>query len=143
VNAIETQIDIEAPPEKVWAALLDFASYPSWNPFIPAISGEPAPGARLEVRLRPPGGAGMTVRPTVLEATPGRRLRWLGKLGVRGIFDGEHRFELEPLAGGRTRFTHAERFSGLLVPLLGGVLRSTERGFRAMNDALKARVEAP
>jgi hypothetical protein len=143
VKSIETSIDIAAPTEAVWAALTDFGSYPGWNPFIPSIEGAPAEGARLKVRLRPPGRAAMTFRPTVLEANPGRRLRWLGKLGVRGLFDGEHRFDLEPLPGGRTRFTQAERFAGLLVPLFSGTLADTRRGFEEMNAALKARVEQP
>jgi hypothetical protein len=37
---------------------------------------------------------------------------------------------------------HAERFSGLLPPLMGGLLKDSEEGFRLMNQALKTRVEA-
>jgi hypothetical protein len=141
VRTIETVIEIAAPPESVWASLVDFAAYGSWNPFIRSIEGEPTPGARLKVRIEPPGRSGMTFKPTVLEAAPGRRLRWLGTVGVRGVLDGEHRFELEPLAGGRTRFTHSEQFRGVLVPVFAGMLADTRRGFEAMNAALKARVE--
>lgn len=141
MKTIETSIEIDAPPEVVWARLTDFATYGSWNPFIRSIDGEAAPGARLKVRIQPPGRAGMTFRPTVLDATPGRRLGWLGTLGIRGIFDGEHRFEFEPLPGGRTRLTHSERFTGLLVPLFSAMLADTRKGFEAMNAALKSRVE--
>ncbi|XRQ16225.1 SRPBCC domain-containing protein, partial [Actinomadura welshii] len=72
---------------------------------------------------------------------PERRLAWLGRLFIPGIFDGAHSFELEALTPGSTRFIQSERFSGVLVPLLRGLLRSTEAGFAAMNTALAARAE--
>ena len=52
--------------------------------------------------------------------------------------------KIEPLdQGRRTRFIQGERFTGLLVPLLRKNLdRGTREGFEAMNQALKARVEA-
>jgi hypothetical protein len=119
----------------------DFASYPEWNPFIRSIEGDARVGARLRVRIEPPGARGMTFRPTVRAAEPGRELRWLGRLFLPGLVDGEHRFALEPLAAGRTRFVQSERFSGLLVGLLGKTLTATKRGFEQMNSALKQRVE--
>ena len=74
---------------------------------------------------------------------PDRELRWLGRLFVPGIFDGEHFFELAPLEEGRsTRFTQGERFKGILVPFLRRSLdNGTRKGFEAMNQALKDRVE--
>jgi len=39
-------------------------------------------------RLAAPGARGMTFRPIVLEADPGRRLRWRGHLLLAGLFDG-------------------------------------------------------
>jgi hypothetical protein len=141
VRAIETEIEIDAPPARVWAVLIDFATYPTWNPFVRRIAGEPSTGARLDVLLGPPGKRPMRFRPTVLRAEPERELRWLGHLLVRGLFDGEHAFELEPLGADRTRLRQSERFGGLLVPLVGGLLAETRRGFVAMNEALKARAE--
>ena len=60
MKQIHTEIEISAPAERVWELLTDFAAYPQWNPFIRYISGRPVPGERLEVRLEPPGGRGMT-----------------------------------------------------------------------------------
>ena len=98
-------------------------------------------GRKLAVTIRPPGGRGITLKPTVLEVEPGISLRWLGRLGVPRIFDGEHSFKLEPIDGGRcTRFVHGERFRGVLVPFVGSLLRRTEAGFVAMNEALRDRV---
>ncbi|KAB2940904.1 MAG: SRPBCC domain-containing protein [Hyphomicrobium sp.] len=141
--AIETQIDIEAPANKVWGFLTDFAAMPTWNPFIRQISGSPTPGARLNVQIGAPGQAAMTFKPTVLAASPDSELRWLGTLMGRWMFAGEHYFLLEPISPRTTRFTHGERFSGLLAPLLmrGRTLEATQQGFIAMNEALKQRAE--
>ena len=139
---LSTKIDIEAAPETVWAVLSDLPAYPSWNPFIREANGTLAAGERLEVELQPARGRSMRFRPTVLTAQPGRELRWLGRLLVRGLFDGEHRFAIEPTAGG-TRLVQEERFTGLLVPLLArGLRRGTLPGFERMNEALKQRAEA-
>jgi hypothetical protein len=83
----------------------------------------------------------MTFRPTVQAVEPERELRWLGKLLVGGVFDGEHSHELEPI-GERTRYAQSERFSGVLVPFTGGMLSSTQKGFEAMCAALKSRAES-
>ena len=137
-----TEIDIEAPADRVWQILTDFASYPSWNPFVRKIEGPVQEGAQLEVALQPPGRGPSTFRPKIVKVVPGRELRWLGHLGVSGLFDGEHRFQIEPLDGSRVRFVHAERFDGLLAsPLLRSIGESTRQGFQAMNEALKSRAE--
>jgi len=138
---IETDIEINASASQVWALLTDFARMPSWNPFIKSISGNLAQGARLSVRIVPPGSAGMNFKPTILTVRPERELRWLGHLFVPGIFDGEHYFLLTPIGENRTRFTQSEKFSGFLVGLLGSTLAATSAGFKAMNTALKQQAE--
>jgi hypothetical protein len=141
MRLISTSIDIAAPPERVWQVLTDFPAHPSWNPFIELISGPLQAGAMLTVRVRPPGGDGMTFKPKVVVSQPNRQLRWKGRLVLPGLFDGEHFFELEPAANG-TRFEHGERFSGLLVALMGASsFDQIERGFVAMNQAIKKRAE--
>lgn len=141
MSNIHTEIEIDAPAETVWAVLTDFGAFPAWNPFIQEIDGPLETGARLRVRLVPPGGKGITLRPKVLAATAPHDLRWLGRLGLPRIFDGEHHFEITTLEHGRVRFVQAEKFRGVLVPFLRGVLRQTAAGFEEMNAALKARAE--
>lgn len=138
---INTTIDIEASPQAVWDVLSDFAAYGDWNPFMDRIEGRAEVGATLVVHMSPPGGRGMTFRPTVLAAVPGQELRWLGKLGVGGLFDGEHSFVLTPNADGTTRLAHGERFSGILVALFKSTLKDSHAGFETFNTALKQRVE--
>ncbi|WP_457253261.1 SRPBCC family protein [Pedococcus sp. P5_B7] len=139
---LTTVIDIPAPREQVWATLVDTAAYPDWNPFITKLSGELAIGERLQVRIAPPGGRAMTFTPTVTQVEVGRRVEWLGTLGVRGVFDGRHTFTLESLGEQGTRLTQSEEFSGLLVPFVGRMLARTRAGFEAMNDGLRQRAVA-
>jgi hypothetical protein len=140
MRELRTEIEIDAPPERVWQVLIDFGAYPQWNPFIRSIEGEAKVGSRLN-RIEPPGARGMTFRPTVRVSEPARKLRWLGRLFVPGLVDPEHRLALEPLEGGRSKFIQSERFSGLLVGLLKETLTATERGFEQMTEALKRRLE--
>jgi hypothetical protein len=142
VKELRTEIEIEAPAERVWQVLTDFVAFPQWDPFIRKATGEAKAGARLEVYLQPSGARGMTFRPTVIRAEPNRELGWLGRLFLRGLFDGEHVFTIEPIGSGRVRFAQRELFSGLLVPLFArGLDADTRRGFEEMNQALKARAE--
>ena len=143
MKELHAEIEIDAPAERVWGLLTDFASYPQWNPFIRQISGKPARGERLQARIEPPGGQGMTFKPKVLKAEANRELRWLGRLLVPGLFDGEHSFTIQPLEENRCRFVQREAFKGLLVPLFARSLEAnTQRGFEEMNRALKERAEA-
>jgi hypothetical protein len=142
VRQIQTSIDIVASPTRVWSILTDFRSYPTWNPFITSIDGKSQPGARLRVTIAPSGRRPMTFRPVVLTVTPGRELRWRGRLLMPGLFDGEHAFQLEMLSTAGCRLHHTERFSGLMVGLMSGsLLDATREGFEAMNGALKRRAE--
>src|SRR5215212_9728459 len=142
MKELHSEIEISAPAEHVWGILTDFASYPQWNPFIRSISGEPKTGERLEARLEPPGGRGVTLRPTVLNAEPNRELRWLGHVLVPGLFDGEHFLIIQPLEDNRVRFVQRGEFRGVLVPLIARSLENnTQQGFEEMNRALKERAE--
>ncbi len=141
-SRLHSETAIQASPERVWNVLTDFAAYPEWNPFIPRITGSLETGSRLDVQLQPPGSRGVRMRPTVQAAEPPRELRWLGHLGIPGLFDGEHRFRIEAVGTDWVRFVQEERFTGLLAPLvLRFVERGTRQGFEAMNQALKARAE--
>lgn len=142
MKTITTSIDIDAPASTVWRVLTDVERYPEWNPFIRRLEGSLTPGARLVVRIAPPGAKGMTFRPRVISVAVARELAWLGSVGVRGIFDGEHSFAIEPRGAGGCRFVHSERFTGILVPLLGRSLEATETGFTLMNEAIRDRAEA-
>ena len=143
MKELSTEIEIDADPHRVWSILTDLRRYPEWNPFIPRAEGEVREGARIQVVVAPPGGKAMTFRPTLVRVAPGRELRWLGRLLLPGVFDGEHIFEIARIGDKQVRLTQREVFKGLLVPMLWrGLSVSTRAGFEAMNHALKARAEA-
>jgi len=135
---IRTETTMAAPIEKVWATLTDFDAYPRWNPFITRLTGDISEGGKVEARLM-----GMTINPRIERLEENTELRWVGHLGVPGMFDGEHYFRIEANKDGSTRFVHGERFTGVLVPIFAliGQFKKIERAFVDMNEALKARVE--
>ena len=140
-RTIRRTIEIDCSPEHVWAVLTDFPAHPEWNPFIRHISGDVEVGARLRVHISPKGRRGMKFKPVVTTARAPEEFAWLGTVGVRGIFDGAHSFEVQDLGEGRTSVTQSETFRGLLVPFLSRALEGTAAGFDEMNRALKQRCE--
>ncbi|HEY7399651.1 MAG TPA: SRPBCC domain-containing protein [Actinomycetota bacterium] len=141
MKELDETIEVRATPQEVWAVLMDVESYGEWNPFL-QIEGDLRVGARLSVQISPVGERAMTIRPTVTMVKDGHELRWLGRLLMHGIFNGEHIFRIEEIDPGRVRFVQHERFTGVLVPFLWKRLRDggTRKGFTAMNEALAARV---
>ncbi len=138
---LRTEVEIDAPPDRVWAVLTDFAAYGEWNPFITEVRGKLEPGGRLRVELSYADGRNTAFRSSVLKVDRAEELRWVSKLWFKGLFDGEHFFQLHALEGGRTRLVQGENFSGLFVKLAANTFTQTGRGFVGMNAALKRRVE--
>lgn len=142
-HQLQTEITIDASPDRVWDILTDVDQYESWNPFVVSSEGRVAVGERLVNRFQPPGARAQTFKPTVTVVEPPATFEWLGRFGLPGLFDGRHRFDLEPTADGGTRLLHREFFSGLLVRLLRSSLDTkTKQGFELMNQAIKARAES-
>lgn len=140
---IEECVEIAAGPAEVWYQLTNFAAYPEWNPFIKSIEGELREGARLTVTMKLGSMPTTAFRPRLVVVERERELRWVGRLGVPGVFDGEHAFVIESLGIDKVRLTQSERFGGMLVP---GALALTEgevrEAFRDMNERLRQRAEA-
>lgn len=141
MKKIETKITINASAQEVWDVLMDFRSHSFWNPFIKSISGVPEVGNKIQVVLGGADDKGMRFNPLVLVNEKQSEFRWKGKLLVKGVFDGEHYFLLKQTADNKCSFTQGEKFSGILVPFLSGVLKDTQDSFKLMNDALKMKVE--
>lgn len=136
---IETEITIHASPETIWKILLNFHEYPNWNPFITEIQGSVEVGNQIQVKIKPQGGKTMIFKPIVLSKKENKELKWLGKLLFKGIFDGEHNFELIDNKNGTTQFIQSEKFSGLLVPFFN--FENTANSFHIMNQKLKELAE--
>lgn len=136
-NEVVTEAILPAKPEQVWQVLTDGAQYSDWNPFIVNIEGRFVKGERLTNTMNPRPDKQMVFTPEVLEARVNEELRWIGRVAIPGIFDGEHYFILEP-HGGQTRLTHGEKFSGFALWFI-----NTDQylgNFKAMNVALSNRL---
>jgi hypothetical protein len=142
LKEIRTEIDIQAPLEKVWELLTDFKNFELWNPFIRKIEGIPSLGTKIKIHLHTSAGKSRTYQPKITKLEPFKELRWFGKSTIPGIFNGERIFILEPIESSQIRFIHKEIFTGLLVHLVGNRLdKDMYSSFISMNEALKERAE--
>ena len=140
-RTIRTEIVIDAPPERVWAALTGFGDYGAWNPCLRRIVGEAGSNQALRITIRfgwlPP----IRFRARIDRFSRMEILGWRATF-LFGLLNANHWFELHPLDAGKTRFVHCETFTGPLatpfLALLSGVIRQS---YDAMNRALKAKVE--
>ena len=136
----ELQTDIEAPPEKVWDALLALPDWPRWNALVPEGSGVVSPGQVLSFRIRvtareiqPPKYR--PHRPTVLVVHAPGELVMEATFGARWLVHMVHSFYILPTQTGcRLRQTWAT--SGILVPLLWPLLRRAQDSFAELGDDL-------
>lgn len=141
-SELQSNTVIQASAERVWEILMNFEDYGKWNPFIKAISGSTTTGSTLKVQLQMPNHQPMNMRPRVIICEHQRHFAWLGHLFFRGLFDGEHHFELEVLGEHACCFKHYEKFKGILVPLFRRMLdQDTRAGFLQMNQELKRKAE--
>jgi hypothetical protein len=139
---ITTSITINATAEKVWTILTDYKNYNQWNPFITSIAGEIKVDNTLQVTIAPPNVNAMKFKPILLVANEHKELKWKGKLLFKGLFDGEHQFEIIDNKNGTVTFVQSENFTGVLVPLFKKMINvNTKNGFVLMNEKLKERAE--
>jgi hypothetical protein len=72
-----------------------------------------------------------------------QQLRWIGKLIINGIFDGEHVFLIRDNNDGTSTFIQFEQFKGILIPFMKKMLdKDTLKGFNQMNETIKKRCES-
>ncbi|MEM1119994.1 MAG: SRPBCC domain-containing protein [Bacteroidota bacterium] len=139
---ITTKIIIDAPIETVWNTLINFEDYPKWNPFI-HIKGVAVVGEQLQNTIFLEGQKPQVFKPKVLVVEPKEEFRWEGHLFVKGLFDGNHYFQLTAIEKGKTQLIHGENFKGILSKVILKMIRpQTVAGFKKMNTALKTQCES-
>ena len=138
---LQTEIQIQAGPEKIWQILTDFSKYPEWNPFITLAIGKVEVGARVEITV-PSGSKEMKLHCKVVKAEPRQVLSWKYHIISPLLFKGVHSLNIEPMGSNYCRFVDQEVFKGLLVPLQAKDIDTNSRhGFEAMDKALKLRAQ--
>ncbi len=138
---MEVQVEntIDADVGAVWDVLSDIRSWPQWNPVVTRIKAKAKAGARAIVSLKVGPGPALTI-PVKLHRFDSGEISWKG--AVPGVFSGYHYFRLEKAGDQQTRFTHGERFGGLLPKLTWNRMEAMlTPAYGEVNKALKQRVE--
>ena len=105
---IKTAITIAAKPALIWEVFINFSAYKNWNPFLTSIEGIPKVGSKLKITA-----GGMNFSPKVLVCKTDKEFSWLGKFLFKGLFDGEHKFEIIDNGNGTSTFKQEEKFRKL------------------------------
>jgi hypothetical protein len=141
MKELHTEIEINASADIVWDIITDFEGYTHWNPFIKEVSGIQEEGSTIEVFIKPPHSNGMKFKPKIIKFQEEKELRWLGKLWIPKLFDGEHSLVIKQISENKVLFIQKEKFYGLLVPIFSNLLKDTKSGFELMNNSLKHEAE--
>jgi uncharacterized protein YndB with AHSA1/START domain len=109
---VHLEADIAAPPQKVWALLVNAPAWPEWEPDIAGVSvSQPlASGTRFDWKA-----GSNTIHSEVKFYEPGQRIIWTGKvLTAKAI----HGWALAPAPGGHTHVVTDESMDGPLMATL-------------------------
>ena len=143
MHEIKTEIEIAAPPEKVWEALSDINTWQDWSPIINKSSGVAQVGSKVDITMmgKEKGQDGPQYSPEITQLEEAKYFHWRAKMMAGFIFTNDKVFELEKTATG-TKLIHKELFKGLMLPLMCGQLDKNVPGMLdSMNQALKKLVE--
>jgi len=143
MQTVKTEIEINAPPEKVWNIITDIGKWQEWSPTINRSEGAAAVGSTLTITMmsKEPDKDGPRYSPKLIQMDEPTYFHWRAHMMAGFIFTNDKIIELEPTATG-TKMTHIETFKGLMAPLMRGQL---EKGvppmLNMMNEALKNTAE--
>ena len=116
------QIQIAAPPAKVWALLIEAASWPKWQKQIESVTAAGRIGSGIRFSWRT-GGTDIHSQVQLFE--PERRVSWTGTaMTAKAI----HVWELKPEAGNKTLVTMKESMDGPLMAKLYSSQKLGEAG---------------
>jgi hypothetical protein len=90
---------------------------------------ETSKGSRIEAFIKPPNFRDIKIKPLILDYHPEKELRWLGRLWIPKLVDGEHSLIIMKIDEKNLLFIQKEKFTGLFVPLLSNMLKDTKSGF--------------
>ena len=139
MKMIKTEIDIQAPAEKVWDILTDIDHYEDWNPFLFKADGKAIFNENIDVTYER-NGREATLHCKVCRKIINRELCWNYSVLMKPFFSGRHTYKIDPVDGKTVHFTQIETIKGLFAPLFLKEDTVIE-GFRAMDQALKLRAE--
>ncbi|WP_020672273.1 SRPBCC domain-containing protein [Amycolatopsis nigrescens] len=136
-------VEIAAPAPFVWDLLVDYPSYPLWNPYTVAVQTTLAVGDPIELTLPNPDGSGGTFvnREYIRVVDPPRQLRYDTGNELPGIFGRRDQY-VERLGPDRCGYRTTEVFSGEYAEqIFASHGPWVKAGFDAVARALKAHAE--
>lgn len=136
--SITSQIQINAPPEKIWEVLINLAAYRDWNSKLRVIEAPEsiARGSRAKLCAAPETEFERIFDVEITAIEIPYLLEWQG--GEADTFIGMHRFELHRATSEKTIFKNSEIFSGAMASAILDVSRiSLEEEFQAFNEAIR------
>lgn len=140
--SLYAEIEIDAPRSVVWRALMQKENWLYWNTFLfDRTPDRPfKQGDRLLLSLKRIASEAETeVEPLITLVQPNVCLRWVYEAPG---FKSEHVFELQDIGRNRTKYTHRENLSGVVVRFTLPFIRQDEQeGLRRMARELKRYVE--
>lgn len=140
---INEKIEINAPVEQVWAAIIDFETYSEWNSQLKYLGGEVKPNGQLHLKLSAEGADPYEFKPDISHWEDNKRFAWLARTGLPRVFDGEHFFELQQIDDSTTLVTNREEYRGVMSLIMKNLpmMKTAPEGFQKMNKELKNYVE--
>ena len=106
---INEKIEIDASKEEVWNTIIDFDNYAQWNSQLAYLGGAVEPNGKLHLKLSAEGTDPYEFKPDISYWEENTKFAWIAITGVPRVFDGEHFFELEETADGKTLVTNRRR----------------------------------
>jgi uncharacterized protein YndB with AHSA1/START domain len=137
---IERTMNINAPPERVWAVMKDVERWPEWTESMKSVerldSGEFGVGSKARLKIRRSPNANVW---TVTELTPNRSFTWeTNSGGVKGV--ATHVSEPD---GNGSKVTLTVDLSGPVATILSPIIAGQARKNVEMEaEGLKRRSEA-
>jgi hypothetical protein len=136
------RIEIAAPADAVWRVVADLDRWGTWNPLYIEARGAAEMGGRLAMTIALEGMKPQKAKATVVTVEPGRLLEY-AIVNLGGLVKAFRYVEIEPLGPERCAVSNGEIMTGPIGVLLGRAIgEKVRRGLQAMNEALKAKVEA-
>jgi uncharacterized protein YndB with AHSA1/START domain len=136
-------VEIDAPAAFVWDVLVDYASYPEWNPYTIAVETTLQIGDPIDLTLPNPDGSAGTMlnREFIRVVDPPHHLRYDTGEEYPGLLGKRDQYITE-LGADRCSYRTTDTLSGELADLVmetnGAWIKA---GFDAVAHALKARSE--
>jgi hypothetical protein len=138
---VEHRIGVQAPAEVIWDIVYDINAWGAWNPLYTEAAGTIHIGETVTMTAVLAGMAPRKLTGTVLEWVPNEQLHYLVK-AMGGLVVSTRYVEIEQLAPESCIVSNGEIMGGLLGPTVARSLGGkVYRGFREMDEALKARAE--